>query len=169
MQHALRTEGQPAERFVRRKCRDLRRRHQPRRGRRPPRPRTPAEALAARAKAAREEVSEVRRNRRERQAQQGGADGRPAEGERKAIKEWQKARWKAERERSAQGKHPPAWKTPWKTHMPGVHASLRRAESTMATLLRTEAVGFNDFLYRVGVPRRDRNAPAGGSGRPRSM
>src|SRR5438105_1366805 len=77
------------------------------------------------------------------------------------MKTWREAKWRTAWERSSQGKDSPAWTTPWNLHVPRVHAALRRPESTIATLLRTEAVGFNDFLYRVGVPDTRPQCPCG--------
>ena len=45
--------------------------------------------------------------------------------------------------------------------MPKLHTSLSRPESTMATLLRTEAIGLNDFLHWVGVPNVEAECPCG--------
>ena len=87
--------------------------------------------------------------------QQGGQPtqrGREKEKEKDIMKTWQEAKWQTAWERSSQGKDSPVWTTPWNLYMPRVHAALRRPESTMATLLCMEAIGFNDFLYRVGVP-----------------
>jgi hypothetical protein len=50
------------------------------------------------------------------------------------------------------GEQTPGWRTPWRVRVPRLHASLSKPESTMATLLRTEAIGLNGFLHRVGVP-----------------
>ena len=36
--------------------------------------------------------------------------------------------------------------------MPAMHTSLNKAQSTVATLLRTRVIGLNDWLYMVGVP-----------------
>jgi hypothetical protein len=65
---------------------------------------------------------------------------------------WQKSKWKEQWRSASQGKQAPAWRTPW-------HASLNRPQSTMATLLRTEAIGLNDFLHRVGVPDVEARCP----------
>lgn len=48
--------------------------------------------------------------------------------------------------------------TAWNDKMLKLRQGLTRAESTIATLLRTEHIGLNDYLYRRRVP--DHNTPA---------
>ena len=74
---------------------------------------------------------------------------------------WQEFKWREQWQLASQGKQAPMWKTPWKTRVPRLHASLNRPESTVATLLRTEAIGLNDFLHRVGVPNVEARCPCG--------
>jgi hypothetical protein len=68
------------------------------------------------------------------------------------MKAWRESKWKEQWLLASQGKQAPVWQTPWTTQVPRLHTSLNRPESTVATLLRTEAIGLNDFLHRVGVP-----------------
>ena len=42
-----------------------------------------------------------------------------------------------------------------------MHTSLSKAESTMAILLRMEAIRLNDFLHSVGVPEVEARCPCG--------
>ena len=55
-------------------------------------------------------------------------------------------------EKRGRGKREPTWCTPWGVNWRQLLASLARPESTIATLLRTEVIGLNAFLARVGVP-----------------
>src|SRR5437016_8050773 len=64
---------------------------------------------------------------------------------------WRESKWKEQWLQASQGKQTPVWRTPWRTRVPKLHALLSKSESTVATLLRTEAIGLNDFLHRVGV------------------
>lgn len=67
-------------------------------------------------------------------------------------KEWE-ARWNKHKERIPTGQRaiPPAYRTPWKIKVPSLHTNLSKAESTVATLLRTRVIGLNDWLYTVGA------------------
>jgi hypothetical protein len=47
---------------------------------------------------------------------------------------------------------PPAYRTPWNIRCPKIHEGLTKAESTVATLLRTGVIGLNDFRIRIQVP-----------------
>jgi hypothetical protein len=68
-------------------------------------------------------------------------------------KEWEN-RWNKHRESVPTGQRsaPPAYRTPWRDRVPAMHTSLNKAQSTVATLLRTRVIGLNDWLYMVGVP-----------------
>jgi Reverse transcriptase (RNA-dependent DNA polymerase) len=157
MQHALRSEAHPVTGFIKRTCDGLWSRHQPRRGRRPRRPLTPMENLLSQAKATARDATETRsrrhnRRRRGRQREAGDQQGQRTRTAKELMSAWQKSKWKEQWLLASRGKQAPAWQTPWDTQVPKLHASLNRAQSTMATLLRTEAIGLNDFLHRVGVP-----------------
>ena len=45
-----------------------------------------------------------------------------------------------------------AWDTGWNIYQHKIHSGLSRAHSTMATLLRTEHIGLNAYLYKRKVP-----------------
>jgi hypothetical protein len=68
------------------------------------------------------------------------------------IREWAQRKWKARWETAAAGKRAPVWKTKWETDPRTLRAGLTKAENTVATLLRTEVLGLNDWLYFIGKP-----------------
>jgi hypothetical protein len=108
------------------------------------------EALTARTKKAKEEaclsLQEAQTRRETRRGRQGGHSAETKK-EKETIAKWWKAKWRLAWERSSHGKSSLAWRTPWKIHVPKMHLLLRRPESTMAILLCTKAIGFNDFLH----------------------
>jgi len=156
MQQALGSETKPVTSFIKRTCDRLWSRHQPRRGRRPPRPPTPMEDLLSQAKAAEREATVAyemeRRNRRRGRRQTEERLDRDLMNAKRLMLTWRETEWRRQWLLAAEGKQTPAWQTPWKARVPRLHGSLSKPESTMATLLRTEAIGLNDFLHRVGVP-----------------
>jgi hypothetical protein len=60
--------------------------------------------------------------------------------------------WEAEWNSSAAQKTEATWNTKWMLRGKKLYGSLSRAQVSIATLLRTEAIGLNDFLARIGVP-----------------
>jgi hypothetical protein len=60
--------------------------------------------------------------------------------------------WEKYWNQQATQKRAATWKTAWKLRGKKLYAKLSRAQASIATLLRTEAIGLNDFLARVGVP-----------------
>jgi len=62
--------------------------------------------------------------------------------------------WEQYQDKSRQH-YPPALDTAfakWEQIVPNLHKGLSRAQSSLATLLRTEVIGFNAFLYKRRVP-----------------
>jgi hypothetical protein len=171
MGHALKSEAHPVVEFIRQTCDRLWGRYRPRRGQRPQRPPTPTESLLGRAKAAAKDAVEIwkakaarRQPRHNGQRQHRGPRPQRAQAPtdtKTLMRIWRESKWKEQWLLAAQGKQTPVWKTPWETHVPKLHAALSKPESTMATLLRTEAIGLNDFLHRVGVPGVEAKCPCG--------
>ena len=67
------------------------------------------------------------------------------------MKTQQEAKQQTTQKRSSQRKDSLAWTTLQNLYVPRVYAALQYLESTIATLLYTKAISFNDFLYQVGV------------------
>ena len=61
------------------------------------------------------------------------------------------ASWKRRWEEYKQGKSTPVYKADW-TAPPKLYRKLSRPQVSLLTQLRTEAIGFNDFLSRRNVP-----------------
>jgi hypothetical protein len=77
------------------------------------------------------------------------------------MRAWRVAEWRRQWLLASQGKQTPVWQTSWRVQVPRQHAPLNKPEGTMAALLRTEAIGLNDFLHRVGVPDVEASCPCG--------
>ena len=75
-----------------------------------------------------------------------------------AIQHWLDQHWrgawesKVQKLTQAKGTQAIAWSTPWGVNTQRLREGLTKAESTMATLLRTGVIGLKDWLYWVGVP-----------------
>ena len=67
------------------------------------------------------------------------------------------------------GKTEPTWHTPWETWGKQLFNGLTRPESTIATILRTEVIGLNAFLAKIGVPNARPACPCGAARQTRSM
>ena len=59
------------------------------------------------------------------------------------------------------GQQAPTWQATWKQREAQLYSGLTRAEAALATLLRTEVKGLNDFLARVHVPGVDPQCSCG--------
>jgi hypothetical protein len=60
--------------------------------------------------------------------------------------------WQKDWNQYASQRREATWKTEWKLRGQKLYDNLSRAQASIATLLRTEVIGLNDFLARVGVP-----------------
>ena len=67
------------------------------------------------------------------------------------LEDCRKDRWN-EHAYGMQRHRPTAQESEWKFSVRAIHKGLSKAESSMATLLRTEKIGLNQFLYQRRVP-----------------
>ena len=77
------------------------------------------------------------------------------------LESWVRKLWRERWEKVGRGKTEPTWHTPWETRGKQLFDGLTRPGSTIATLLRTEVIGLNAFLARVGVPNVQPACPCG--------
>ena len=69
--------------------------------------------------------------------------------------------WKLAWRKAARNKTAVAWKQPWETTPGELHDGLSKVQSTVATLLRTEFIGLNDWLSWARVPGISPECPCG--------
>jgi len=148
--YTLNSDQSTAEAAIRQLCEQIGHQNRPSRRRRQQRARpTPQEALAAQAGKAR-----AKEDREENQRQAAGrSEGRTGRrGTNDWLESWHRKLWRERWEKAGRGKTEPTWCTLWETWGKQLFDGLTRPECTIATLLRTEVIGLNAFLVRVGVP-----------------
>lgn len=132
-------------------------------------PQSRSSKLAEKAKEMAEEWTQYQEHlqstntRRRRQGRQAGSRWETQDGSREQGRRWKRAgnkavrkmvelEWKREWQKAARGKRAPAWRQAWTTSPFALHENFTKAQSTMATLLRTEVIGLNDWLTWAKVP-----------------
>ena len=156
--HILTQRDSPPERFITQRCLQIGRqriRERIRRRRQPEQPEqhTPRVNAQREAKQAEQEGKQiaVQQEQSRRHRPQAPTEDR-VRTTAKVLELWYRQRWKDRWEKAGRNKEEPTWHTPWGITGRQLFQDLTRPEATAATLLRTEVVGFNYFLWKVGVP-----------------
>jgi hypothetical protein len=64
-------------------------------------------------------------------------------------------------EKQARGKRQAAWQGRWNWKPASIHGGLTKAESTALFLMRSEVIGLNAWLQKIGVPGQSARCPCG--------
>ena len=86
------------------------------------------------------------------------ANEKRADSRRWTHKDWRTEWREAQARRAAEPqttREPTAWKPPWRMDGHRLHSNLTRAQSTIATQLRTGHIGLRQYLYKRRVPEVD--------------